>query len=370
MRPSLLLPILLLCGLVSSHAQELTEEEQSAVTPYKTSFTPLPNFTYSPETSFVFGGFLMVQFKPDGAGAETQTSFSRHWASYSLNKQISIGTSGLYVAKGNRWMFDSYNEYLKWPEKYYGVGNDTSEEPLQMHSAQIESKHRLLLKTGKGWFMGAQLRYSGMMNVRFDPGDDLPMHILDDPAMIAPEGGHYLGFGASLRYDTRNSTITTLKGTYLEFSGMYYPSMASGSSFGNISWDLRKFWDLHSGKTVLALQLKGSAGFGSIPFRQLGLLGNSRELRGYYTGRFRDKHLAFTQAELRQHIYGRWGVVFFGGLGNVGSDFQDLFAANVKWNLGMGVRFNINKKDPLNIRVDYGRGRVGGAPYINVAEVF
>jgi len=42
----------------------------------------------------------------------------------------------------------------------------------------------------------------------------------------------------------------------------------------------------------------------------------------------------------------------------------------VKWSAGAGFRFNINKDDPTNIRIDYGVGRGTSGFYIQFGEAF
>ena len=49
----------------------------------------------------------------------------------------------------------------------------------------------------------------------------------------------------------------------------------------------------------------------------MALLGNSYSMRGYYEGRYRDKHKIEGQVELRQHVWKRNGVVVWIGAGTV-----------------------------------------------------
>ena len=45
-------------------------------------------------------------------------------------------------------------------------------------------------------------------------------------------------------------------------------------------------------------------------------------------------------------------------------------ANNLKYSLGAGIRFAINKKERLNVRVDFGLGRKNNAFYIGLTEAF
>ena len=62
--------------------------------------------------------------------------------------------------------------------------------------------------------------------------------------------------------------------------------------------DVRAYHSLTE-NLVLAGQTIGQAGFGDLPFNELGVLGGDKMMRGYYVGRYRDRTLTAAQAELR-----------------------------------------------------------------------
>ena len=57
---------------------------------------------------------------------------------------------------------------------------------------------------------------------------------------------------------------------------------------------------------LLAGELRGTFNFGNPSWAMMALLGNSYSMRGYYEGRYRDKHKIEGQVELRQHV---WNVM-------------------------------------------------------------
>jgi hypothetical protein len=94
-------------------------------------------------------------------------------------------------------------------------------------------------------------------------------------------------------------------------------------------------------------------------------------MRGYYEGRYQDKNLIAFQTELRTPVYKRWGAVIFTGVGKVSAHLPELFDfQELKPSLGIGLRFAINKKENLNLRVDAGFGKHSQGTYINLAEAF
>ena len=106
------------------------------------------------------------------------------------------------------------------------------------------------------------------------------------------------------------------------------------------------------------------------PFYDLCLYGMSSDLRGYETGRYRDRGFWAAQAELRQHLGGRWGAVVFAGVGEsmpTPTDFGDgkfLPAA------GAGIRWRPSAETSINMRLDAAWGKDGKAVYLSIGEAF
>jgi outer membrane translocation and assembly module TamA len=110
--------------------------------------------------------------------------------------------------------------------------------------------------------------------------------------------------------------------------------------------------------------------FGEVPFLDMAKVGNDDILRGYPRNRFRDKHFTASQIEYRFPVYKRFGAVAFTGLGDVFSDINQLSLNTLKYSIGGGLRYAINKKERLNIRLDYAIGRNENAFYLMVTEAF
>jgi hypothetical protein len=50
--------------------------------------------------------------------------------------------------------------------------------------------------------------------------------------------------------------------------------------------------------------------------------------------------------------------------------FEVFILYNYKWAAGGGLRFNLNKEDPTNIRIDYGVEKNTNGFYLQFGEVF
>ncbi len=75
---------------------------------------------------------------------------------------------------------------------------------------------------------------------------------------------------------------------------------------------------------MLAGELRGTFNFGNPSWAMMALLGNSYSMRGYYEGRYHDKHKIEGQVELRQHVWKRNGVAVWIGAGTVFNKFSAL----------------------------------------------
>ena len=91
---------------------------------------------------------------------------------------------------------------------------------------------------------------------------------------------------------------------------------------------------------------------------------------GFLEGRFRDKQYIQFQSEYRVNLIGRFGATVFAGFGNVMPKFYKLDPGSLKVAGGFGFRFNINRKDPANVRIDVGFGKNTQGVYITFGEAF
>ena len=181
------------------------------------------------------------------------------------------------------------------------------------------------------------------------------------------------GVGPLLLYDNRDNILSTFRGSYLEGSALFNGgALGSNNTFSRFQVDARHFRPLlASEKTILALQVVAQFHAGYVPFRELANLGGSNQLRGYYEGRYRDRQLLAAQAEIRQHLFGRFNGAVFGGIGQVGNSLSSFDEGGLKAAGGAGIRFQFNRRDRLNARLDYGVGRGGSSVvYFSIGEAF
>ena len=121
-------------------------------------------------------------------------------------------------------------------------------------------------------------------------------------------------------------------------------------------------------KAILATDIFGETRRGDVPWSLLSMAGGSNRLRGYYEGRFRDKSIISIQAEIRQRLFGRNGMVAWIAAGNVFPEFSDFSINQTLISYGIGYRWEFKKR--INIRLDYGIGKDQSGFYFGINEVF
>ena len=105
----------------------------------------------------------------------------------------------------------------------------------------------------------------------------------------------------------------------------------------------------------MGLDVKEQSLIGGLsPFYLLPQLGNDALMRGYYTGRYRDRNLLAAQMELRYRVSERFGLDGFVATGEVAHNAFS--ASQLKPDYGGGVRYFFDTEKGLSIRADYGIG--------------
>lgn len=176
--------------------------------------------------------------------------------------------------------------------------------------------------------------------------------------------------GGVVSYDRRDNSLEPKNGEYV--IGAYMVGLDElGSDFEHDKWTLAgNVYRSLGTKTVVAARASYCGVSTGGPFYDLCLYGMSSDLRGYETGRYRDRGFWAAQAEVRHKLGGRFGVVAFAGVGEsmaTPSDFGDgkfLPAA------GAGLRFRPSKETSINLRLDFAYGRDSKAVYLSLGEAF
>jgi outer membrane protein assembly factor BamA len=225
----------------------------------------------------------------------------------------------------------------------------------------------VLRKILPDFFGGLELDYQKLYNVEIDKmSSSLPV----------PNGGTgttNFGVGAGLVYDNRHNALNVRKGTFAELAFLNYsPGLGSDYKFHSITVDGRIYRTVKKNQ-VFAAQVYGQFISGNPPFNQLALMGGEGMMRGYYTGRYRDRKYLAAQAEYRflpLSFSKRIGATVFLASGVVSPSMHAFSLKNVLPSGGVGLRYLAFPKKDIFLRFDVGFTREGPSFYIYSGEAF
>jgi hypothetical protein len=332
----------------------------------KGNLVPLPLAFYTPETSLAFGGVLFNLFRtvPD----DTLSNFSnvRTAIIFTLRTQLLIDVDHDIFTRNEKYRITGKFLFAKFPDYFYGIGNQTEEKNEELYSANnFNVKTQFMRQVFDNFYAGLIYNFYYLGNIDKKEGG-----ILDTASVVGSDGGINSGIGIILQWDTRDFNLNASRGHFIQLATRHYRDfLGSDFTYNIIELEALKFFSL-APRHVLGLQFQGRFSNREVPFQQLSLLGGDKLMRGYYRGRYRDKVLYALQAEYRWQFYRRFGMVVFGGLGDVSEAFNSFDFSDVKPSYGLGLRYMILRQRKVNIRLDFGLGRETQGVYINITEAF
>lgn len=347
---------------VNSIINDTTHAEQATLTIY-------PTFASAPETGIELGASIMKLFY---ANNDTLNRLSelQAFTFFTFKGQYGLVLENAVYGDQDRWFFLGETKIQQFPLLYYGIGPNTPEHhPASVNSFNVLFRQRVLRKLYKNFFFGPEVDYQLISGVDFEQpaaGDPYPI----------PRGGEgtsNLGLGMALVYDNRHNVLNVRKGSFGEIAYLRnFDGFISDYNFGSLNLEFRSFHPI--GKSdVLAWHIKGNFTQGDVPFNQLAQLGGDRLMRGYYLGRFRDKHAIAAQVEYRLLPFPfskRLGAAVFAAAGAAAPEFSAFEARNVKGAVGVGLRYLLFPKKDIYIRFDVGFTKEGANFYVFNGEAF
>ncbi|MBC8423656.1 BamA/TamA family outer membrane protein [bacterium] len=328
------------------------------------SLIPFPFIFYTPETELAGGGTVLVYLRGDDK--DERPSVISPIFIYTAKKQTLLYLNGEIYLDEERWRLDVSLGYTRFPDTFWGVGNDAPDDAEEDFTpkrklASLELRRRV----ASALYVGGRFEYARRTMLESEAGG-----LLDTAAIPGARDGSVVTTGLSVTHDDRDSTTFPREGGFqdLELS-------VSGGALGGdydyraLSLNLSHYHAL-SETSVLASRFVAEARSDEPPFDLLGQLGGDTLLRGYYAGRYRDRNLLAAQLEWRGHLWRRLGGVLFAGAGEVSRDPGGFTLDGIHASGGFGLRFLLNKEEGLNLRMDWGFGAGSSGFYMSLGEAF
>jgi len=250
---------------------------------------------------------------------------------------------------------------------FYGIGRLPGQDPAVVAVKTTGNVYfgEFLRNVGSDVFIGVRYQYR---RLNFGINGEAPKGGFEIPALDLRATSAALG--VKVKRDRRDSTFYPTKGSLFETKADFFDqALGSNRQYQTYTVAYNGFRSLND-KRVLAYRAMGCAGNDDVPFYDLCFFGFNNDLRGYTAGQFQNRRMFAMQAELRQSLKGRFGMVVFGGVGGVARHWDEFRGNHLLPAAGVGFRFTLNKKNHVNYRVDWAIGREGSTVIIGVGEAF
>ncbi|CAG4999060.1 hypothetical protein DYBT9275_02143 [Dyadobacter sp. CECT 9275] len=336
--------------------------------PGRPSFRIYPTLAYSPETSFEFGfsSLLLFQAKNDSLNRLSELNA---FTFVTLEGQYGIWLDNAIYGDKDKWFFLGKTRFQRFPLLYYGIGPETSgHDPALIDANYLLLKQRVLRKIIPNFFAGPEIDYQQLYNTHFEQPENHSY-----PLPLGSSGGRNLGLGAALVYDNRHNVLNVRKGFFGEISYLNYNrSLGSKYQFSGWNLDVRSAHPMGT-RNVLAWQVYGNFFSGNIPFNQLALMGGEMIMRGYYSGRYRDKNMLAVQTEYRWlpfRFSRRFGGAAFASAAVVAPRVGQFAFRHIRVAGGVGLRYLLFPQKDIYLRLDVGFTKDGPGFYLFTGEAF
>ncbi|MGV3761109.1 BamA/TamA family outer membrane protein [Parapedobacter sp.] len=335
-------------------------------------FVALPALGYAQETGLEFGLAGVYNFYMNKTDTAIRTSNVTFIGTFTTRRQTNLKLESDIWTTGNRHHYISELRFRNFPFNFYGLGNETAAQDedvvlMQLIRVRLEGEREL----APDYYGGLNVAYE-----RYHFSDRESGGIFDTLQPYGYDGGYHFILGVSQLYDTRNRNTYTTRGHYARVKYAYSPGFGGGSNFRGslVDVDLRTFVPLTRALT-LGLNAHYKTTFGHrVPFYVYPELGGDMMMRGYYSGRYRDRSLLAAQGELRYRFHPRLGVAGFAGTGS--TYHRGLSNTRFVPSFGGGIRYFFDLEHQSSVRLEYGFGekrpgekRQGGF-YLALSEAF
>lgn len=274
-----------------------------------------------------------------------------------------LGVRGNHIAPKGRYRIDYHLYFYSFPSDFWGIGyemgdNDANKSDMKRWQAQAEVS--FLFRVADNFYIGPMASYDYVIGKQ-----------IERPELLQGMDQHTwnVGAGVSLVYDNRDNLTNPHRGIFLNINQMFRPGfMGNDYAFSTTAFRFDAYQRLGKG-TVLAEDIGANLNFGNPSWGMMAELGGTHSMRGYYEGRYRDKHSLEATVELRQHVWKRNGIVVWVGAGTIFPKFSALRSKRILPNAGVGYRWEFKKN--VNVRLDYGFGKSGQSGFLfNINEAF
>lgn len=323
---------------------------------------PIPAYSSQLGWSLTFGGgyFLDIGENEEDVPPSALGGF----AMKAQNGSYAYGAGGYLHLLNDKLRVKGGAAYMDIEYRFYGVGNAIASSGINVD----------ILQDGPAYFLGASWNvwkklYVGLGYLKGSVDTRLRFNISLPPSFDPVLGLDIAAFTIPIQIDSRDHEQFPRDGWFVTAQAMLYRDSA-GSDFEaeTYNFSANRYFPMRDADVLATRLIVKSAGEG-VPFFLLSAFGGARDLRGYPSGRYRDRNMYALQAEYRWHFNDRWILTGFVGAGEVAKSFSDM-GSNFLPAAGVGARFVLSQKHKVGLSVDLAAGKDGTEYYFGVGEAF
>ncbi len=326
----------------------------------------LPLVFYLPETRWGFGITGVSNFRPS-KNKMCRPSQIQFGMVYTLNKQWLFLLPFQVYWDEDKYKFAGEIAYYRFLYNFYGIGDQSRGEDLEKYFVNYPRIRLSSVRQINSYtWIGLKYGYDKLNFTQFDS-----LGVLRTGEILGVEDANYNAFSAAIEWDTRDRIYFPNKGFRAEVEYRQIADwIGSDYNFSKFNIDASYFKSIRENH-VLALNWQSSFSHGEVPFFYLNYIGNAKNARGYPDRRYMDRHMITMQVEYRFPFIWKLNGVAFGSLSTLSHDIDRLiFKSKIFPAGGFGLRYAIEKKDALNLRLDFAFTPKDFNFYFTIGEAF
>jgi hypothetical protein len=348
--------------------------KQNKIDSGKVFVSPIFGPGYTPENGLLIGGGALITFKTNRNDSLIQRSSLPLTAFFSTKGNIGLNIKMASFWKEDKIRFNVMGRIAKANDDYFGVGFETA-DAIEKGETTSEYDKVSFFFTPEFQHRIVKNLYAGVLiDVNQTNVKEANEIMLNDPNYLEYGNNNFnTGVGLTFTYDSRDITVNAYTGMVAKlYATTYTNNLGGDNNYDVYEIDLRKYFQINRPGNTFAVRLDGRFATGDVPYSEMSVLGGNDALRGYLTGKYRDRVAVFLIQEWRYMFLksdgkmSKHGVVAWAGLGTMADTVKEInkFVPNG----GVGYRFEVQPR--MNVRIDFGVGRESHGLYFNFTEAF
>lgn len=332
----------------------------------KITLAGVPIINYNRSLGTIFGGMGSMYYKINKRDTISPSSFTMLFGMYSTSKTyMAAGIQQLYLSKDNwrvNYILGTGDIYFQFFQGFGQIKDDAGiwvDFNTKMNFMILDLKR----KTINDLYVGLEATYVSS-TTKFDAQNPITGEDLSTTADMN-------SLGYNLLFDNRDNVNFPTKGFFIQFkNGFIREAFGASENFNSYEIAFNNFWDIKkNSKSIFVSRLFADITSGDVPFSGENIIG-SDDLRGYSEGRYRGNQVYAIQAELRQNIYKKFGMIGFVGFGSAVDEVSEILDSEILPSIGFGIRYLMIPKENINIGFDVGFGRDDWSLAFRIGETF